>query len=526
MAGALNFLLTGCLLQGALCQVFEVIAPKSIEALSGSCVTIPCSFNIEKKYKKYLDNTCRAIWISGSVVFDSADQTRNIELTGILKDKDCTTTLNNIVSETSKEYWFRLECEKVQYSFSKATDMVNILFTADPPSPTLTPSKLAVKEGTTVSLKCSAPAPCLSHPPNLTWTPGLGDSQETLQETWDKTKVKTSVLNFTASHLHHGKTISCTATYNRQDGSTVSSVSRSLTLNISFTPQILSTSVCTKTAAPLNCSCETKGNPPPILQWHSDELSLNHLDNFALNKEHMNDTGLRSFITVSLPQERGFFTLLCRSSNSLGSVTQRFYVSNLGCLNSAEECSGEKMLPVFIITVVVLTAALVCALLFATRGQITGCCNPKNNHCTGDTSTGHGLTSENGNEVSLTSEEDIYVNTNMMRKLDKPNTHLGHQQAARSEKNEEGSDVTYTSVIWKGKKKKGAREQFEDRNPASGSYLEEERCMTRGMCRTFVSNTLEMGSLYDNVVTSKEGRKAACSEYTQVNIRDKNIMVK
>ncbi|GLD75070.1 sialic acid-binding Ig-like lectin 14, partial [Lates japonicus] len=103
-----------------------------------------------------------------------------------------------------------------------------------------------------------------------------------------------------------------------------------------FTPQILSTSVCTKTAAPLNCSCETKGNPPPILQWHSDELSLNHLDNFALSKEHMNGTGLRSFVTVSLPQERGFFTLLCRSSNSLGSVTQRFYVGNLGCLNSAE----------------------------------------------------------------------------------------------------------------------------------------------------------------------------------------------
>nr|XP_033496951.1 uncharacterized protein LOC117266105 [Epinephelus lanceolatus] len=106
---------------------------------------------------------------------------------------------------------------------------------ADPPRPTLTPtpSTLEVKKGTSVSLTCSAPAPCLSHPPTLTWTPGLGDSQETLQENQDKTKVQTSVVSFTASHLHHGKTISCTATYNKQDGSTESAVSTSLTADIS-----------------------------------------------------------------------------------------------------------------------------------------------------------------------------------------------------------------------------------------------------------------------------------------------------
>ncbi len=84
-----------------------------------------------------------------------------------------------------------------------------------------------------MSLKCSAPAPCLSHPPSLTWTPSLADSQETLQENQDKTEVKTSVLTFTASHLHHGKEISCTASYNKQDGSTESSVSTSLTADIS-----------------------------------------------------------------------------------------------------------------------------------------------------------------------------------------------------------------------------------------------------------------------------------------------------
>ncbi|XP_074508707.1 uncharacterized protein LOC141778375 [Sebastes fasciatus] len=200
---------------------------------------------------------------------------------------------------------------------------------ADPPRPTLTPSTLKVKEGTSVSLMCSAPAPCLSHPLTLTWTSGLGDSQETLQENQDKTKVKTSVVNFTASHHHHGKTISCTAVYNKQDGSTESTVSTSLTADISFAPQILPSPDCTKAAAQLNCSCRTVGNPSPSLQWYLYGLPVNRSDRFAISNESLNDTGLKSIITVNQPQERNLSTLICSSSNSLGSASQRFYIYSL-----------------------------------------------------------------------------------------------------------------------------------------------------------------------------------------------------
>lgn len=99
------------------------------------------------------------------------------------------------------------------------------LFSDDLPSPTLTPSTLEVNDGDSVNLTCSAPVPCLSHPPNLTWTPTLGYSQETLQENQDKTFVKTSVLNFNASYLHDGEKISCTSVYRKQDGSADASFS-------------------------------------------------------------------------------------------------------------------------------------------------------------------------------------------------------------------------------------------------------------------------------------------------------------
>lgn len=103
-----------------------------------------------------------------------------------------------------------------------------------PPRPTLTPSPLKVEEGASVSLRCSAPAPCLSHPPTVTWTKGLGDIVETLQENEDRTKVLTSVVTFTASHKHHGETISCEASYHKQNGSAESAATLTADVSCEF----------------------------------------------------------------------------------------------------------------------------------------------------------------------------------------------------------------------------------------------------------------------------------------------------
>ncbi|XP_039475805.1 myelin-associated glycoprotein-like [Oreochromis aureus] len=198
--------------KGALCERFNIKMPQNINVLRGSCLTIPCSFDVENKHEKNLDDSCKAYWW-----YSYSKNTRLFtaqEMTEDLTKKDCTTTFNPAHLRQRDKYYFSLECK---YNISQTS--VDISFIDDPPSPTLTPSTLEVKEGTSVSLTCSAPAPCWSHPPALTWTPNLGQSQETLQENQDKTKVKTSVMNFTASHLHHGNKISCTAVYQKQHGS-------------------------------------------------------------------------------------------------------------------------------------------------------------------------------------------------------------------------------------------------------------------------------------------------------------------
>ncbi|GLD53061.1 B-cell receptor CD22-like isoform X2 [Lates japonicus] len=356
------------------------------------------------------------------------------------------------------------------------------------------------------------------------------DSQETLQETRNKTKVTTSVLSFTASHLHHGKTISCTATYNRQNGSTVSSVSRSLTAAISFPPQILHSSDCTKTTSQVNCSCETVGNPSPILHWYLNGLPVSHSDRFTISSESLNVTGLRTIITMNQPQWRDLSTLVCHSSNSLGTASQRFCITRPEQQTSAGS-QGQVTLPVFIATVVALLV-LVCTLLFVIRVQRTHY-NLLKSQLTGDTSTGamsQILTRSEGNEAPNETEADIYVNACGLRQADPnpatisetnctnmPSSGPNNAEKARTsteKKNEEGSDVIYSSVKWKSKNKKKKPEDPVDMDPPGSSYLEEERCIVGGMSRGFVNNALEMGNIFDEGEPRSVEREVK-SEYAQ-----------
>ncbi|XP_026039483.1 sialic acid-binding Ig-like lectin 10 [Astatotilapia calliptera] len=265
MAGTLTFLLISSLLQGALCETFNINMPQNINVVSGSCVIIPCFFDVERNHKNNLDDSCKAYW-SNSTSFNSknAKLKPTKEMTGDLTKKDCTTTFNNASLLQRSKYYFRLECNNsLKYIFTQAG--VDISFIDDPPSPTLTPSTLEVEEGASVSLTCSAPAPCWSHPPALTWSPNLGQSQETLQENQDKTKVRTSVMNFTASHLHHGNKISCTAVYQKQDGSPDVTAETSLTPDISNSPKNITVSVSPSGPVPENSkvslTCSSNANP-------------------------------------------------------------------------------------------------------------------------------------------------------------------------------------------------------------------------------------------------------------------------
>ena len=79
---------------------------------------------IESKYENNLDGTCEAKWLlKGS---ENLELPATKEMTVDLTKKNCTTTFNNISSDKSNGYYFRLECQNsLKYSF--INDPVNIL---------------------------------------------------------------------------------------------------------------------------------------------------------------------------------------------------------------------------------------------------------------------------------------------------------------------------------------------------------------------------------------------------------------
>ncbi|XP_026039473.1 B-cell receptor CD22-like [Astatotilapia calliptera] len=350
MAGTLTFLLVSSLLPGALCGTFNIKMPQNLNVLRGSCVTIPCSFNARGGFENHLDDSCKAYWSdSSSFISENAKLKPTKEMTGDLTKKDCTTTFNNTRLLQSAKYYFRLECDNpLRFTFTKAG--VDISLIAAPPSPTLTPSTLEVEEGASVSLTCSSPAPCWSHPPALTWSPNLGQSQETLQENQDKTKVKTSVMNFNASHLHHGNKISCTAVYQKQDGSPDVTAETSLTPDISYSPKDVQISVSPSCPVPENSNmtltCSSNANPA--------------VENYTWYRaDGDQETFIRTGISLNIKVSRDKRRFFCKAENEIG--VGRSNLTHLDVQYCETQCGFYSRVLPWVLAGVFFSVSVICA---------------------------------------------------------------------------------------------------------------------------------------------------------------------
>uniref|UniRef100_A0AAY4B9S3 Si:dkeyp-28d2.4 n=1 Tax=Denticeps clupeoides TaxID=299321 RepID=A0AAY4B9S3_9TELE len=174
-----------------------LFVPTKIQALKGSCLQIPCTFNVSDFENKVKDSSyISVVWIRNKSqfkdnppVFNSSQNTvrgfEKIELLGDPRKKNGTTVFYNLQTNHSDNYYFRIEIgDEFRATFPNNPVEVEV---KDSPSPPQISGNYQVRERSPVTLTCTAAAPCPSQPPTITWTPSQKNPRTELIENLDKT---------------------------------------------------------------------------------------------------------------------------------------------------------------------------------------------------------------------------------------------------------------------------------------------------------------------------------------------------
>ncbi|XP_010778307.1 B-cell receptor CD22-like [Notothenia coriiceps] len=137
--------------------------------------------------------------------------------------------------------------------------------TDSPWSPTIEiPGDL--KEAESVTVTCSAPAPCPHSPPKLTWTLQQ-DPPNTMEENPDRTFTTKIQKTLTLTDQHDGFNITCSASYPVNEGKDVKTAEETQTLHVSYAPKDTSASVSPSSGSVsagswVELSCSSRAQPP------------------------------------------------------------------------------------------------------------------------------------------------------------------------------------------------------------------------------------------------------------------------
>ncbi|XP_051796410.1 B-cell receptor CD22-like [Acanthochromis polyacanthus] len=251
----------------------SITAPKEMEALSGSCLLIPCNFTAKEGTHFNSSRDIYGVWIKSdsrflnnkdNVIFNSSGSVNSykMKMIGNLTEQNCTTLFSDLDKNKSNKYFFRIETE--HFRATACDDPLQITVRDSPWSPTINISG-EVKEKKSVTISCSAFTPCPHSPPQLTWNlPQNSHSQ--IEENTDGTFTSKIQQSITLSHSHDGFNISCSATYPVDEGKPGKTKETQQTLSVPYAPKETSASISpsglVSAGSWVNLTCSSRANPP------------------------------------------------------------------------------------------------------------------------------------------------------------------------------------------------------------------------------------------------------------------------
>ncbi|XP_063339292.2 B-cell receptor CD22-like [Pelmatolapia mariae] len=249
-----------------------ITAPKKLEALSGSCLLIPCSFRPKEGQTFISTRKTFGVWIKNdskfgiypnNVIFNSSGAVSiyPMSITGNLSQRDCTTLFSNLTTTYTDTYFFRAESET--FKATAACDPLQITVRDSPWRPNITMPGDLKEESVTIT--CSALTPCPHSPPQLTWNLQQ-DSLNKIEENTDGSFTTKIQQNITLSDTHDGKKISCSARYPVNQGKDTKTAETEETLSVSYTPKDTSASISpsglVSAGSWVKLTCSSRAKPP------------------------------------------------------------------------------------------------------------------------------------------------------------------------------------------------------------------------------------------------------------------------
>ncbi|XP_073668541.1 Schwann cell myelin protein-like isoform X2 [Paramisgurnus dabryanus] len=328
-----KIILLSFLLNGVGCINPHINLPEKIDALSGSCVLINCTF--DANITRLNNFNAQVVWSinnTRSIVLNSSMLSPNPffkgQMLGNLSEKNCTTIFYDIRSNLSGTYNLTIINGSGKTSNMYANVTINVFESPSQPTVRLYTQKMElmqimeVPEGSSVILRCSAKSLCSSYPPLLTWSsyPILPFNGSSIPQE-NQTEL-ISDLNFTVTPLLHRTNFTCTITYQLQDKN--KTAQNYFTLYVQYAPKISPSSGCKGTDVRV-CFCEGHGNPSPKLTWYLSESPVSNSSCTSISEEQLGSTGFKSFFTLSCIHTANP-TVLCVATNIQGSASQQFYL--------------------------------------------------------------------------------------------------------------------------------------------------------------------------------------------------------
>ncbi|KAM4543438.1 sialic acid-binding Ig-like lectin 14 isoform 1-T1 [Fundulus diaphanus] len=247
----------------------SITTPKQFKALSGSCLEVPCSFTAESAHTVFNSRMkTYGAWIrSDKYLFHISNgvNTRPIEITGNLSEKNCTTLFSDLT--TSQEIKYFLRIENGGYKGTACSSPLQITVEDSPWSPSIN-IPVGLKEHQSVTISCSALTPCPHSPPELTWSLQEDSHRQTEKNTEGTftTKIQETI---TLSDTHDGYNISCSATYPVNGGNKTAETE--VTLSVSYAPRNTSASISpsglVSAGSWVELSCSSRAKPPASFTW-------------------------------------------------------------------------------------------------------------------------------------------------------------------------------------------------------------------------------------------------------------------